>query len=91
MRLALLNRAVASLLVKSKPLLKVAAYELRPPLPQELPQAIKQGIQLVKSRKNFKNITVREAIINGVITTEVICWFFVGEWIGKGTLIGYQV
>ena len=33
----------------------------------------------------------QEAFINTVVAVEVGCWFFVGECIGKGTLIGYQV
>jgi len=34
---------------------------------------------------------LQEATVNTLITIEVACWFFVGEIIGKGTLIGYNV
>jgi F-type H+-transporting ATPase subunit g len=33
----------------------------------------------------------QDATINAVVTTEVLCWFFIGECIGKRSLIGYQV
>jgi len=34
---------------------------------------------------------VKEAAINTVVGLEVFCWFFIGECIGKGSLVGYQV
>jgi len=34
---------------------------------------------------------LQEATVNTLITIEVICWFFVGEIIGKGGLIGYHI
>lgn len=64
--------------------------ELRPPSPGELPTAIRDLVRLFTQR-NWQNVTVRDAWRNTLVTTEVICWFFVGECIGKGTLIGYQV
>ncbi len=33
----------------------------------------------------------QEAWINTLVTAEVVCWFFVGECIGKRSLIGYNV
>ena len=33
----------------------------------------------------------QEATVNTLVTFEVICWFFVGEIIGKGVLIGYDI
>lgn len=68
---------------------RLALTELGPPRISEIPAAIRQGINL--TRGNWRNVTVREAWLNCLVTTEVICWFFVGEVIGKGTLIGYQV
>lgn len=64
--------------------------ELRPPTPGEIPTAIRDLVKLF-SQRNWQNVTVRDAWRNTLVTTEVICWFFVGECIGKGTLIGYQV
>lgn len=68
---------------------KAALVELRPPTPMEIPAAIKDGLAIFKT--NWSALTVREAWLNLLVTTEVVCWFFVGECIGKGTLIGYQV
>jgi len=34
---------------------------------------------------------LQEATVNTLITIEVICWFFVGEIIGKGGVIGYYI
>jgi len=34
---------------------------------------------------------LQEATVNTLITIEVACWFFVGEIIGKGGLIGYYI
>lgn len=39
----------------------------------------------------WKNLTVKEATVNTVIGLEVMFWFFAGECIGKGSLVGYQV
>lgn len=64
--------------------------ELAPPMPQELPQAFKDGYRLF-FKSNWRDVTVKQAWLNLLITTEVVCWFFVGEVIGKGNLIGYQV
>ena len=35
--------------------------------------------------------TVGEATINMIVGAEIICWFFIGECIGKSSLVGYQV
>lgn len=64
--------------------------ELRPPTPAEIPRAIRDGTRMF-TKGNWRNITIREAWLNALVTTEVVCWFFVGECIGKGSLIGYQV
>jgi hypothetical protein len=34
---------------------------------------------------------VKEATINTIVGLEIFCWFFIGECIGKGSVIGYQV
>jgi len=38
-----------------------------------------------------KAFVLQEATINTLVTIEVACWFFVGEIIGKGTVIGYNI
>ncbi|XP_031838663.1 ATP synthase F(0) complex subunit g, mitochondrial [Nomia melanderi] len=81
----------------SKPVLQKMAYygkvELAPPKISDIP-AIKNGIQnLVQSAKSgkYKEVTVREAWLNTLVTIEVLCWFFIGECIGKRHIVGYDV
>uniref|UniRef100_A0A6G1S8K4 ATP synthase subunit g, mitochondrial n=1 Tax=Aceria tosichella TaxID=561515 RepID=A0A6G1S8K4_9ACAR len=64
------------------------APELAPPTPAQIPAAIRDLRRLFH---DWPNWTVRETWLNTLVATEVVCWFFVGECIGKGTLIGYQV
>lgn len=33
----------------------------------------------------------QDALRNGLVTTEVLMWFYIGECIGKGGIIGYDV
>ncbi len=37
------------------------------------------------------DLTVTQATKNALVTTEVICWFFIGEIIGRKSLIGYDM
>lgn len=39
----------------------------------------------------WKNTTVRDAWLNTLVTIEVLCWFYVGECIGKRSYVGYDV
>ncbi|XP_013855244.1 ATP synthase F(0) complex subunit g, mitochondrial [Austrofundulus limnaeus] len=67
--------------------------ELRPPTMAEIPQAIKAASNLVKSYQagRLGQTTVKEAVRNGLVATEVLTWFFIGECIGKGGIVGYDV
>ncbi|XP_033329695.2 ATP synthase F(0) complex subunit g, mitochondrial [Megalopta genalis] len=84
-------------LANSKVLLQKTIYygkvELVPPKVSDIP-AIKSSIQsLINSAKTgkYREVTVREAWLNTLVTIEIICWFYVGECIGKRHLIGYNV
>jgi F-type H+-transporting ATPase subunit g len=70
-----------------------AQVELRPPSPSELPQIQKGFADLVSAARTqkWRTLTVKEAGLNALVAIEVACWFFVGEVIGKGHLVGYQV
>ncbi|XP_022222160.1 ATP synthase subunit g, mitochondrial [Drosophila obscura] len=88
---------VSRLLVQARPqldvFLKYAKVELTPPTPADIP-AIRQSIgNIVKGAKtgSYKNLTVREAWLNTLITAEVIFWFYIGECIGKRHIVGYNV
>ena len=73
--------------------LKYAKVELTPPTPADIP-SIRQGInRLVTDARSgaYKNLTVREAWLNTLVTAEVIFWFYIGECIGKRHIIGYDV
>lgn len=53
-----------------------------------------QGLaQLVRGARTgaWKNVTVREGWLNALVTIEVLCWFYVGECIGKRNYVGYDV
>ena len=73
--------------------MKYAKVELTPPTPGDIP-AIRNGIaNLIKGARtgSYKNLTVREAWLNGLIAMEVCFWFYVGECIGKRHIVGYKV
>lgn len=73
--------------------LKYAKVELTPPTPGDIP-AIRQGIsRLISGARSgaWRNVSVREAWLNTLVTAEVFFWFYVGECIGKRHLVGYKV
>ncbi|XP_014488620.1 PREDICTED: ATP synthase subunit g, mitochondrial-like [Dinoponera quadriceps] len=78
------------------PVLKVwqqyAMVELTPPSPRDF-SAIRSGfaklIEGAKTRR-YRDVTVREGVINTLVAAEIYCWFFVGECIGKRYLLGYK-
>ncbi|KAG8231343.1 hypothetical protein J437_LFUL012253 [Ladona fulva] len=73
--------------------LKYAKVELVPPTPAEIPQ-IRSGIQKLLSgfrTGRWKQLTVKEAWLNTLVTAEVCLWFFVGECIGKRSIVAYKV
>jgi F-type H+-transporting ATPase subunit g len=84
-------------MIGSKPKLRTfvryAKVELIPPNPTEIPQVIQGFRNVIRSglTMKWKNLSVREAWLNYLVTLEVICWFFVGEVIGKRHIVGYDV
>ncbi|XP_037580847.1 ATP synthase subunit g, mitochondrial [Dermacentor silvarum] len=96
-----MSRAVAnltaSLIKNGKPkfetFMKYARVEMVPPSPREFPEVFRGFGQLVSTAKSgaWKNFTVKEATINTLVGMEVIFWFYIGECIGKRSIIGYQV
>ncbi|KAK2709292.1 ATP synthase subunit g, mitochondrial-like [Artemia franciscana] len=88
-----LKNTIAVTRPKLATFLKYAKVELTPPGPADVPK-IQEGIQnLIHSAKTgkWKQVSVREAWLNTLIVTEIAMWFFVGECIGKGSVIGYRV
>lgn len=70
-----------------------AKVELTPPSPGELGAVVKGSFGLIGDTLSMKwaTCTVGQAAVNAVVVTEIACWFFIGECIGKGSLVGYQV
>ncbi|XP_036603148.1 ATP synthase subunit g, mitochondrial-like [Trichosurus vulpecula] len=89
----LLNAAVTY----SKPHLvtfwQYTKVELVPPSPTEILRATESLKKVISSARtgSFKNLTVKEALLNTLVVTEVCMWFYVGEIIGKGGIIGNNV
>ncbi|XP_046387711.1 ATP synthase subunit g, mitochondrial [Ischnura elegans] len=78
---------------KFQTFLKYAKVELTPPTPADIPQ-IRSGIQRLMSgfrTGKWKQLTVRDAWLNTLVTAEVCFWFFVGECIGKRSIVAYKV
>merc|ERR1711976_96997 len=73
--------------------LRYAKVELVPPSPAEMPAVQKGFNDLLNSAKTgkWKQLTMRQAWLNTLVGIEIACWFFVGECIGKGSIVGYQV
>lgn len=87
----------SDLLTQAKPKLNVfmkyAKVELTPPTPGDFP-AIKQSIGKIISGARtgaWKQVPVKTAVLNTLVTAEVLFWFYVGECIGKRHLVGYNV
>ncbi len=84
-------------MIESKPKLRTfiryAKVELIPPNPTEIPQVVQGFRNVIRSGLTMKwrQLSVREAWLNYLVSLEVICWFFVGEVIGKRHIIGYDV
>ena len=71
-----------------------AAAELSPPIsPGELAQVGKglAGAASSLATGRFLTNTTKEIAVKSMIGAEILLWFYVGEVVGKGSLIGYSV
>jgi len=90
---ALLNTAKELARPKLNVFMRYAKVELAPPSPAEIPAAINDlSVKVANLQKQtFRDWTVRQTALNVIVGVEVACWFFIGECIGKGSLVGYDV
>ncbi|KAH9389649.1 hypothetical protein TYRP_007196 [Tyrophagus putrescentiae] len=72
---------------------RFAKTELYPPTPADIPQILSGFGRLAGGLKSgkWRELPVKEAFVNYLIAVEVICWFYVGEVIGKRHVRGYDV
>ncbi|KAG0429015.1 hypothetical protein HPB47_024015 [Ixodes persulcatus] len=89
----LTNAVIKGATPRLQTFVKYAKVEMMPPSPRELPEVMRGFGNLVSSAKSgaWRHLTVREASLNTLVGLEVIFWFFVGECIGKRSIVGYQV
>jgi len=88
---ALVNRHITPTITKSWQYAKV---ELRPPTPVEVVESVplaKKGFQNALMDHTWLEQPVKKVFQNVLVATEVTLWFFVGEVIGRKSLIGYNV
>jgi len=95
-RLSKLKPIANSIMLRARPTfekhLKYSKIELAPPNPAQIKEfftTIGKSLETMSVSK-FKDLTVREAFTRFLIGLEISCWFFIGECIGKGSIIGYQ-
>ncbi len=70
-----------------------AKVEMAPPGPSEIPAIRKGFVQMKDNLLNgkFLDNSVKETAAKGLVAAEVCFWFFIGEIIGRKSLIGYDV
>ncbi|XP_065843419.1 ATP synthase subunit g, mitochondrial-like [Oscarella lobularis] len=72
---------------------KYARTDLAPPSPAKWNE-IRRGFQdlvVAGLSGRFLDCTVKQATRNALVFAEVCCWFYVGEMIGRRSIIGYNV
>ena len=78
---------------RAKTIWNYSKVELRPPTPAEVSQAIpmaKKGLNTLTTGR-YLDMNFKEAFRNTLVGVEILMWFFVGEMIGRRSIIGYTV
>lgn len=86
-----------ALAITSRPHLQTfwghARVELLPPSPSEFGE-VRLGLSRVYNTavtRGFMKKTMKEVVQYTLVGTEICCWLFVGEMIGRKSVIGYRV
>lgn len=72
---------------------KNASVEMVPPSPSEFIQhlnKLKNDVLSGRSVSRLQNSTVNEFTAKGLVVAEVAFWFYIGEMIGRRSIIGYN-
>ncbi|KAI6661544.1 ATP synthase g subunit [Oopsacas minuta] len=90
---SLVQRSIAVSRPKLSIFLGHARKELLPPTPSELGVAMEQAGKVYSNFTSLKflNLTMKEGAKNVLVGVEICCWFFVGEIIGRGSIVGYKL
>ena len=70
-----------------------AKVEMKPAMPSEWP-AVKKGFTSIAQSAvtgRFLDYNMRQVTQKALVFVEVCCWFYVGEIIGRRSIIGYNV
>ncbi|XP_006895447.1 PREDICTED: ATP synthase subunit g, mitochondrial-like [Elephantulus edwardii] len=89
---AMVNAAVIYLKPRLATFWHYTKVELVPPTPAEIPtvvQRLKKNSSAQTGR--FKQLRVKEALLNSLVATEVWMWFYISKIIGKRGIICYDV
>ncbi|XP_025101997.1 ATP synthase subunit g, mitochondrial-like [Pomacea canaliculata] len=70
-----------------------AKVELKPPTFSEMPQVQESINSLIVAarQKKWKQLTVKEAWLNTLVGAEIMFCFFIGEVLGRRSLVGYYI
>lgn len=72
---------------------KNASVEMAPPSPGEFMQEVnvlKNNLLSGKSSARLAEMSVNEVAAKGLVVAEVAFWFYIGEMIGRRSIIGYN-
>uniref|UniRef100_A0A7M5UXM9 ATP synthase subunit g, mitochondrial n=2 Tax=Clytia hemisphaerica TaxID=252671 RepID=A0A7M5UXM9_9CNID len=78
---------------KAQNFAKNASVEMAPPSPGEFMgqlNILKNDILAGKSAARASNLTVNEMAAKGFVLVEVGLWFYLGEMLGRKSIIGYN-
>ena len=85
------------MIVHVKPLIyriyDLAKYELGPPRLRDIPEARQKSLEGFKRLIGFEwsRQPLRVVLSNVFVGLDVLFWFYAGEILGKGSVIGYRI